>query len=77
MAASAHLICLKKVYKKIHFKEYYFVEQSLCKLETKEAKTGSILTEVETTNTLGVESPVFEAHWLLLTNLFAFDLFFF
>ena len=41
------------------------MEQSLCKLETKEAKvtkTDFIPIEVKTTNILGVESPVFEAH---------------
>jgi len=37
---------------------------------------GSIPTVVETANTLGVESSVSETHWLLLINLFAFDLFF-
>jgi len=38
---------------------------------------GSIPTVVETANTLGVESPVSEAHWLPLTDLFAFNLSFF
>jgi len=65
MAALAHLFHLKKVCKKIHSKEYYFVEQSLCELETKETKmvkTGSIPIIVETTDILEVESPVSEAH---------------
>jgi len=41
------------------------VEQSLYKLKTKEvevAKMDFILIVVETINTLGAESPVFEAH---------------
>ena len=74
------MLCLEKVYKKIHFKEYHFIEQSLCKLEAKEvevAKTGSNLTIVEIINTLGVESSISKAYWLLLTNLFTFDLSFF
>jgi len=41
------------------------------------AKTGSIPAAVETTNTLGVESPVFKTHQLPLTDLFAFNLSFF
>jgi len=42
------------VCKRIYSKEYYLVEQSLCKLETEEvevAKMGSNLTVVETVNT--------------------------
>ena len=53
------------------------MEQSLCELKAEEAevaKTGSILTAVEITDILGVESPVSKAHQLLLTNLFAFNL---
>ena len=55
------------------------MEQSLYKLKTEEAKMakiGSIPTVVKTADTLGVESPVFEAYWLPLTNSFVFDLFF-
>jgi len=80
MAVLAHLLCLEKVYKKIHYKEYHFIEQGLHKLETKEAevaKMGSIPTAVETTDTLEVKSPVSKAHQLPLTNLFAFTLSFF
>ena len=65
IAASACLLYLKKIYKKIYSKEYCLVEQSLCELETKEAKVakmGSNPTAVETTNILGVESPVFKTH---------------
>ena len=68
------------MHEKIHFKEYYFVEQSLYKLKTEEAKVakmGSIPTAVETTDILGVESPVFKAYQLPLTDLFAFNLSFF
>ena len=60
MAVLAHLLYLKKIYKKIYSKEYCLVEQSLYKLETKEAevaKIGSIPIIIETVNTLGVESP--------------------
>ena len=73
MVVSAYLICFKQFYKKIYFKEYCLVEQSLYKLKTEEAKTGSNPTVVETTNILKVVSPVSEVHWLLLTDLFAFD----
>ena len=51
MAASACLLCLEKVCKKIYFKEYCLVEQSLCELKAEEAKTGSNPTVIETTNT--------------------------
>ena len=80
MAVSAYLLCLEKVCKKIHFKKYCLVEQSLYKLEAKEAevaKMGFIPTAVETIDILGVESSVFKAYWLLLTDLFVFDLSFF
>jgi len=80
MAASAYLLCLEKVCKKIYSKEYHFVEQSLCELkaeEAKMAKMGSIPTVVETADILGVESPVFETYQLPLTDLFAFNLSFF
>ena len=65
------------VYKRIHSKEYHFVEQSLYKLETEEAevaKTGSNSTMVEIANTLVTKSPVFETHQLPSTNPFAFNL---
>ena len=77
MAASAHLLHLKKVYKKIYSKEYHFMEQGLYKLEAEEtevAKTGSNPTVVETVDILRVESPVFKAHQLPLINPFAFNL---
>jgi len=80
MAVLAHLLHLEKIHKKIHSKEYYFVEQGLYKLkteETKVAKTGSNPTVVETANILKVESSVSKAHQLPLTNLFAFNLSFF
>jgi len=80
MAASAHLLQLEKVCEKIYFKEYCFVEQSLYELKAEEAevaKTGSNPTVVETADTLGVESAVFKAHWLPLTDLFIFDFSFF
>ena len=80
MTVLAHLLYLEKVYKKIYSKEYCLVEQSFCKLkteETKVAKMGSNLIIVETADTLKVESPVFKAYQLPLTNLFVFDLSFF
>jgi len=80
MAVFIYLLHLKKVYEKIYSKKYHFVKQSLCKLETEEAevaKIGSIPTVVETTDILGVESPVFKAHWLPLTDPFAFNFSFF
>jgi len=80
MTAFAYLLHLKKVCKKICFKKYHFVEQSLYELkaeETEVAKTGSIPSAVETTGILKVVSPAFKVYWLPLTNLFVFDLFFF
>jgi len=80
MAVFAYLLCLEKVCKKIYSKKYCLVEQGLHKLKAEEAemaKTGSNLTVIETVNTLGVESLVFKAYWLPLTNLFAFNLSFF
>ena len=65
MAMFAYLTHFEKVYKKICFKEYHFVEQSLYKLETEEAevaKMGSIPTVVETVNILRMESFVFKTH---------------
>ena len=73
MAASACLICLEKLYKKIYSKEYCFVKQSLCELETEEAvvaKTGFNLTVVETVDTLVVESLSLIAYLLSLTDFF-------
>ena len=80
MAASAYLLCLEKVHKKIYSKEYHFVEQGFHKLKAEKAKiakTGSILTVVETINILKVESPVFKAYQLPSTDLFIFNLSFF
>ena len=54
MAASAYLLCLEKVYKKIYSKEYCFVEQGFYELETEEAevaKIGSNPIAVETADT--------------------------
>ena len=65
MVALAYLFCLEKVCEKIHSKEYCFMEQSLCELETEEAevaKTGSIPSAVKTTDILRMESPVSKAH---------------
>ena len=76
MAASAHLLYLEKVYKKIHFKKYCLVEQSLYKLEAEEAevaKTGSIPTVVETAYTLVVESLSLTVHLLPLADPFFFN----
>ena len=50
------------------------MKQSLCELKAEEAKMGSNPTKVETTDILGVESLVSEAHQLLLTDLFVFGL---
>jgi len=80
MAASAQLTHFKKVYKKIYSKEYHFMEQSLHELKSEEvavAKTGSILTEVETADTLVVESLPLTAHLSLLTDPFFFYFSFF
>jgi len=76
MAASACLLCLKKVHKKIHFKKYHFVEQGLCKLKAKEvevAKMGFIPTAVETIDTPKIVSLVSKVHQLPLTNPFTFN----
>ena len=62
LAVYAQLTCLKMGYKRIHFKKYYFVEQSLYKLETEEAKMGSNLAAMEIADILGVESPVFKVY---------------
>ena len=50
MVTSIYLTCLEKLCEKIYSKEYHLVEQSLCKLETEEAKMGSNPTVVETAN---------------------------
>ena len=63
--AYAQLTCFKTVCERICFKEYCFVEQSLCELEAGEvevAKMGSIPTVMETIDILGVESPVSKAY---------------
>ena len=80
MTALTYLTCLEKLYKNIYSKEYYFIKQGLCKLETKEAevaKMGSNPTVVETAYTSVVESLSLVVHPLLLANPFAFNLSFF
>jgi len=80
MAASVWLTCLEKVCEKIYSKKYCLVEQGLCELETEEvavAKMGSIPTEVETVNTLMVESLSLTACLLPLADLFFFNSSFF
>jgi len=79
LSAYTQLTRLKKVYKRIHFKEYHFIEQSLHELEAEEAevaKTGSIPTVVETAYTPVMESLSLTAHLSPLTNLFFFNFFF-
>ena len=76
MIASAQLTHLKIFCKKIYFKEYHFVEQSLYELKAEEAKTGSNPTVEETINTLGVEFLSLVVCLLLLINPFAFNFFF-
>ena len=78
--ASAWLTRLEKVYEKICSKEYCLVEQSLCELEAEEvvvAKMGSIPTEVETADTLVVESLSLMAYLSPLADLFFFNFSFF
>jgi len=75
--AYAQLTCLEMVHKRIHFKEYCFVEQGLCELEAEEAKIGSIPTVEETADILVVESLSLAVYLLLLTDLFFFGSFFF
>ena len=77
MTALAHLTCLKKLYKKIHSKEYHFVKQSLCELEAEEAKMGSNPTKVEIANTLIMESLSLVVYLSLLANSFFFNSSFF
>ena len=76
MATSVYLTCLEKLYKKIYFKEYHFVEQSLYKLKAEEAKTGSILTAVKTVNILIVESLSLMAYLSPLADPFFSNSFF-
>jgi hypothetical protein len=38
LSASAQLICLKKVYNKVYYKEYYLIEQGLYKLKVNKKK---------------------------------------
>ena len=71
------LTCHKMVYKRIYSKEYCFIEQSLCKLKTEEAKMGSIPAEMETADTPAVESLSLAVYLLLLANLFLFNSSFF
>ena len=74
------LIYFKKVHKRICFKKYYFVKQSLCGLKTKKAKMAKMgfnPTVVETAYILIIEFLSLTAHLLPLTNLFAFNLSFF
>ena len=75
--AYTQLTRLEMVYKKIHSKEYYFVEQSLHELEAEEAKMGSNPTVVETVDILVVESLSLMAYLLSLADLFFFSFFFF
>jgi len=80
LSAYTQLTRLKKVHERICSKEYYFIEQSLCELETEEAevaKMGSNPTVVETANTLVVESLSLTVHLLLLADLFFFNSSFF
>jgi len=79
LSAYAQLTRLEKVYKRIHSKEYHFVEQSLCELEAKKVKIikmGFIPTVVELAYILVVESLSLTAHLLPLADLFFFNSFF-
>ena len=61
-------------------KELHLAEQSLYELETEEnvgAKTGSNSAEVETADTLVVESLSLAVHLLFLADLFLFNSSFF
>jgi len=65
MATFTYLLHLEKVCKKIHFKKYCLVEQSLCELEIKETKVtkmGSIPTAVEIIDILEMVSSVSEVY---------------
>ena len=70
--AFACLAQLKKVCKRVCFKKWKQVEQSLCELEAEEAKMGSNPAEVETADTPVVESLFPAVHLLLLADLFFF-----
>jgi len=71
--AFAKVQCLQRVYKKIHLKEFYLVEQGLYKLKSK--KKNSDLKEIEIAlHSLAVESLI--TLKLPLANLF-FNPFFF
>jgi len=69
------VLCLKKVCKKVCFKEWRFIEQGLRKLKAKEAKMDSVPEEVETVYILIVVSSNNPAYLLPLTNLFIFSSF--
>jgi len=62
---------------KKYSKKYCFIKQSLCKLETEEAKMGSNPTVVETADILIMEFLSLMACLLPLTNPFFFSFFFF
>ena len=69
------MLCLKKVCKKVYFKEWRLAEQGLRKLKAKEAKMDSVLEEAETVYILVVVSSNNPARLLLLTNPFIFSFF--
>jgi len=46
VAALAHLFYLKKVYKKVHLKEYYLIKQGLYKLKGKEGNFNYPVVEI-------------------------------
>ena len=71
--AFAYLTCLEKVCKRVCSKGWKQVEQSLCKLEVKEAKIGSNPVKVETADTPVVESLSLAVCLSLLADLFLFD----
>ena len=55
MVASAYILRLKKVHKKVRLKEYLLIKQGLRELKDKKAKIGSSLVIMETVYTLVVE----------------------
>jgi hypothetical protein len=75
MAASARLLRLKKVRKKVRSKEWRLAKQGLRKLKAKEAKKNSNYKEAETTYTLAVDPLDNPARLLPLTNSFIFGSF--
>ena len=77
MATSAYLTYFKKLHKKIYFKKYHFVKQSLHELKAEEAKTGSNPTVVETADILVVEFLFPAVYPLPLADLFFFNSSFF